>query len=76
MSAVYAFFIAVFVYNDIALGRSRRPDREREITVMLMFIIANAFMFAFLLTTEQIPQSGVRMDNRVWGCRYGVFCWF
>jgi C4-dicarboxylate transporter DctM subunit len=53
VSAVYAFLIAVFVYKDI--GFKDVPgvlvDASR-VTVMLMFIIANAFMFAFLLTTE------------------------
>ena len=38
---------------------------------MLMFIIASAFMFAFLLTTEQIPQMAsefiVGMGLPVWG---------
>jgi C4-dicarboxylate transporter DctM subunit len=38
---------------------------------MLMFIIANAFMFAFLLTTEQIPQIAseviVGIGLPVWG---------
>jgi C4-dicarboxylate transporter DctM subunit len=28
-----------------------------RVTAMLMFIIANAFLFAFVLTTEQIPQT-------------------
>src|SRR5690606_9534463 len=28
-----------------------------KVTAMLMFIIANAFVFAFVLTTEQIPQN-------------------
>ncbi|MDF1587475.1 TRAP transporter large permease [Marinimicrococcus flavescens] len=28
-----------------------------KVTVMLMFIIANAFLFAHVLTTEQIPQN-------------------
>ncbi len=28
-----------------------------RITIMLMFIIANAFLFSHVLTTEQIPQS-------------------
>jgi C4-dicarboxylate transporter, DctM subunit len=28
-----------------------------RVTVMLMFIIANAFLFAHVLTTEQIPQT-------------------
>jgi C4-dicarboxylate transporter DctM subunit len=72
VSAVYAFFIAVFVYKDIDL--SHVPDVLTEasrVTVMLMFIIANAYMFAFLLTTEQIPQlaSGFLVDLGlpVWG---------
>ena len=57
VSAVYAFFIAVFVYKDIGLNDVPGVLIEAgRITVMLMFIIANAFMFAFLLTTEQIPQ--------------------
>ncbi len=31
-----------------------------KVTVMLMFIIANALLFAHVLTTEQIPQSIAR----------------
>ena len=57
VSAVYAFFIAVFVYRDI--GMKKVPgvlvDASR-VTVMLMFIIANALLFAHVLTTERIPQ--------------------
>jgi C4-dicarboxylate transporter DctM subunit len=72
VSAVYAFFIAVFVYKDINF--SHVPEvlvEASRITVMLMFIIANAFMFAFLLTTEQIPQLAstflVDLGLPVWG---------
>jgi C4-dicarboxylate transporter DctM subunit len=72
VSAVYAFFIAVFVYKDITLKHV--PDvliEASRVTVMLMFIIANAFMFAFLLTTEQIPQLAsnflVDLGLPVWG---------
>lgn len=72
VSAVYAFFIAVFVYKDIKL--TDVPDvlvDASRVTVMLMFIIANAFMFAFLLTTEQIPQLAssflVDLGLPVWG---------
>ena len=39
------------------LGESAR------VTAMLMFIIANAYIFAFVLTTEQIPQAGVGVDH-------------
>jgi C4-dicarboxylate transporter DctM subunit len=72
VSAVYAFFIAVFVYRDISMQDVPNVLVEAsKITVMLMFIIANAFMFAFLLTTEQIPQMAsefiVGMGLPVWG---------
>ena len=57
VAAVYAFFIAVFVYKDI--GFSKVPSvlvDASKVTVMLMFIIANALLFAHVLTTERIPQ--------------------
>jgi len=72
VSAVYAFFIAVFVYRDITIHDVPKILVEAsKITVMLMFIVANAYMFAFLLTTEQIPQMAseliVGMGLPVWG---------
>jgi len=72
VSAIYAFFIAVFVYRDITLHDVPKVLIEASrITVMLMFIIACAFMFAFLLTTEQIPQMAsefiVGLELPVWG---------
>ena len=57
VSAVYAFLIAVFIYKDIKIKDV--PDvltEAAKTTAMLMFIIANAYLFAFVLTTEQIPQ--------------------
>jgi C4-dicarboxylate transporter DctM subunit len=58
VSAVYAVVIAVFVYRDI--GVRQIPEvlvRAVRVTTMLMFIVANAYLFAFVLTTEQIPQG-------------------
>ncbi len=58
VAAVYAFIIAVFVYRD--LGMKRVPDvlvDASKVTVMLMFIVANALLFAHVLTTERIPQA-------------------
>jgi C4-dicarboxylate transporter DctM subunit len=57
VSAVYAFFVAVFVYRDMGLKQVPKVlvDAAR-VTVMLMFIIANALLFAHVLTTERIPQ--------------------
>ena len=58
VSAVYAFIVALFVYRDLKLADIPRVlvDSAR-VTVMLMFIISSAFLFAHVLTTEQIPQS-------------------
>ena len=57
VSAVYAFVIALFVYRDLRLADIPAVLTESaKVTAMLMFIIANAFVFAFVLTTEQIPQ--------------------
>jgi C4-dicarboxylate transporter DctM subunit len=57
VAAVYAFLIAVFVYRDIGFGQVPRVLVDAcKVTVMLMFIVANALLFAHVLTTERIPQ--------------------
>jgi len=91
VSAVYAFFVAVFGYRDIgplkgvpwrkedegwgaALARNGWQmvlalprclvDRDvnkvmldaAKVSIMLLFIIANAMLFAHVLTTERIPH--------------------
>jgi C4-dicarboxylate transporter DctM subunit len=91
VSAVYAFFIAVFVYRDMgplkgvawiekdeSLGRIvfrnlrlsvtaiphsiTHSDVRRvlmdssKVSIMLLFIIGNAMLFAHVLTTERIPH--------------------
>lgn len=58
IAAIYAFIVAVFIHRDI--GLKEVPQilvSSSRVTVMLMFIIANAFLFAFVLTTLQIPQQ-------------------
>lgn len=58
VAAVYAFIVAVFVYRDLKLADVPQVLLEAgKVTVMLMFIITNAFLFAHVLTTEQIPQT-------------------
>jgi C4-dicarboxylate transporter, DctM subunit len=58
VAAVYAFIIAVWVYRDIGLKDVPRVLVDSgKVTVMLMFIIANALLFAHVLTTERIPQA-------------------
>ncbi len=91
VSAVYAFFIAIFVYRDMgplegvawvkkgeslgsaitrnlwvtvaAIPRSiTHPDVRKvlldssKVSIMLLFIIGNAMLFAHVLTTERIPH--------------------
>lgn len=57
VSAVYATFVAVFIYRDIRIPQLPEVLMESgKTTVMLMFIIANALLFAHVLTTERIPQ--------------------
>lgn len=58
VAAVYAFFVAVFVYRDIGMRQVPHVILEAgKVTVMLMFIVANALLFAHVLTTERIPQQ-------------------
>lgn len=92
ISAVYAYFVAVFVYRDMgplhrvplrAAGESalqaglrfvrdvlRAAPRSvmhpevrhvvldaAKVSVMLLFIIGNAMLFAHVLTTERIPHT-------------------
>lgn len=57
VAVVYAFGVALFVYGDMNFADVPRVLIEAgKITVMLMFIIANAFLFAHVLTSERIPQ--------------------
>ena len=81
VAAVYAFFIANFIYRDMGPLRGSNdspirlrdkpsailtawvhPDTRRtlleagKLTIMLMFIIANALILKHVLTEERIPQ--------------------
>ncbi|NLY13520.1 MAG: TRAP transporter large permease [Gammaproteobacteria bacterium] len=58
VAAVYSAFIALFVYKDMRITEAPKVVLESaKLTIMLMFIIANAMLFAHVLTTEQIPQQ-------------------
>jgi C4-dicarboxylate transporter DctM subunit len=57
MSAVYAFFVAVFVYKDMTLAKVPKVLLDSaNMSAMLLYIITNAVLFSFLMTSEQIPQ--------------------
>jgi C4-dicarboxylate transporter DctM subunit len=58
MSAVYAFFVAVFVYKDMPLSKVPKVLLDSaNMSAMLLYIITNAVMFSYLMTSENIPQE-------------------
>jgi C4-dicarboxylate transporter, DctM subunit len=58
MAAVYAFIVAVFVYGDLKLKDVPKVLlTAAAMSSMLLYIITNAVLFSFLMTSEQIPQE-------------------
>src|SRR5881392_3231030 len=58
ISAVYAFFVAVFVYKDMPMSKVPKVLLDSaNMSAMLLYIITNAVMFSYLMTSEQIPQE-------------------
>ena len=58
MSAVYAFVVAVFVYRDMRLAQVGKVLLDSaSMSAMLLYIITNAVLFSFLMTSENIPQA-------------------
>jgi C4-dicarboxylate transporter, DctM subunit len=58
MSAAYAFFVSVYVYKDLTLKQIPKVLLDSaNLSAMLLYIITNAVLFSFLLTSEQVPQD-------------------
>lgn len=58
MAAVYAFVIAVFVYKDLKIRQVGKVLLDSaSMSAMLLYIITNAVLFSFLMTSENIPQE-------------------
>ncbi len=57
MSAVYAFVVAVFVYRDLKLAQIPKVLLDSaSMSAMILYIITNAVLFSFLMTSENVPQ--------------------
>ena len=57
IAAVYSFVISVFVYKDLKLADVPKSLlNAASMSAMLLYIITNAVLFSFLMTSEQIPQ--------------------
>ncbi len=58
MSAVYACFVAVFIYKDMSIKDVPKVLlNSANMSAMLLYIITNAVMFSFILANENIPQE-------------------
>ena len=58
MAAVYAFIVAMFIYKDMGWNRVPRVLLDSAaMSAMLLYIITNAVLFSFLMTSEGIPQA-------------------
>src|SRR3989440_5155421 len=58
VSAVYAFFVAVYVYGEIGLKDVPRVLlRSANLSAMLLYIITNPGLFSFVLANENIPNA-------------------
>jgi C4-dicarboxylate transporter DctM subunit len=66
MSAAYAFFVSVFVYKDLSLKQVPKALLDSaNLSAMILYIITNAVLFSFLLTSEQIPQALAEWINHM-----------
>jgi C4-dicarboxylate transporter, DctM subunit len=58
VAAVYAFIVAVFVYKGLKFAEVPAVLlKAASMSSMILYIITNAAVFSWLLTSEQIPQS-------------------
>ena len=58
MSAVYAFFVSVYVYKAMPLSDLKKVLlQSANMSAMLLYIVTNAALFSFILTNENIPQT-------------------
>jgi len=57
MAAVYAFFVAVYVYKDLTLKDVPKVLLDSaNMSAMLLYIITNAVLFSFVLANENMPH--------------------
>jgi C4-dicarboxylate transporter DctM subunit len=57
MAAMYAFFVAIWVYKDLGLKDVPKVLRDSaNMSAMLLYIITNAVLFSFVLANENMPH--------------------
>lgn len=71
VAVLYAFLVSMFVYREIGFSDlTTIVVRSARMSAMVMFIIANAILFTFVLSLERIPaqvaELFIAMDLRPW----------
>ncbi len=57
VAAVYSFVVAVWIHKDCSYADVPKVLLDAaKLSVMLLFIVGNAFLFAHVLTAEQLPS--------------------
>ena len=78
VSAVYAFFVAVYVYGEIGLKDVPRVLlRSANLSAMLLYIITNAVLFSFVLDATRTSRNALAdwlLALRISG--RGASCWW
>jgi C4-dicarboxylate transporter DctM subunit len=58
VAVIYSLFVGLFVYKDLKFRDIPQVFvRSAVMSAMILFIITNAMLFAFILTTEGIPAA-------------------
>ncbi|HLX81933.1 MAG TPA: TRAP transporter large permease subunit [Burkholderiales bacterium] len=58
VSAVYAFYVSVYVYKDLKLKDLPKVLlNSANTSAMLLYIVTNAALFSFILSNENIPHA-------------------
>jgi C4-dicarboxylate transporter, DctM subunit len=58
MAVLYSHIVSLFVYREMTLKYLARVTvASARMSAMIMFIIANAILFSFVLTSERIPDQ-------------------
>jgi C4-dicarboxylate transporter DctM subunit len=64
MSAVYAFFVAVFIYKDMGLKDVPKVLlNSANMSAMLLYIITNAVLFSLHHDQREHPAGPGRLDG-------------
>lgn len=77
VAILYAFVVGMFLYRDMSLrDLPEILTTSARMSAMIMFVIANGYLFAFFLATERVPGAvGTLLTNAdlpAWAFLLGV----